>query len=204
MARLLLRKRLDEMHLSNGTYCPPTRTRVQLGTMDWLKARKEEQRDNSTIESEALSQTTAVSSSTKSRLLSLPPELRNAVYTALFAPGEVERIKPGYTIPPFLLTCKQVYAEATGVYYSHSIFRCLEEDSAVSWLTHLPRKWLDRIQEIRYDTRWIIFVTPFIPVPGAERWLFQNLVSDWIVRFIFWALWLLTEVLPFCLGEKVK
>lgn len=29
---------------------------------------------------------------------------------------------------------------------------------------------------MRYDARWIIFVTPFIPVPGAECWLWVEFV----------------------------
>lgn len=158
----------------------------QVGSMNWLANRKRQhdmamQQQHKDEDHLTTSSTSAPSAQTikPSRLLSLPPELRNEIYNNLFPPsseGSVERIKPGYELPGLLLTCKQVHAECMGLYYSNSIFRCLDEDSAVSWLTNLPRKWLDMIEEVRYDTRWIIFMTPFIPVPGAECWLFQNLV----------------------------
>ncbi|KAF2162710.1 hypothetical protein M409DRAFT_26947 [Zasmidium cellare ATCC 36951] len=161
-----------------------------VGSMDWLATRK---REHDLAETQQKQQarpedmTTSTSStesktqtSTPSKFLSLPPELRNEIYTALFPPsseGSVQRIKPGYELPGLLLTCKQIHSECMGLYYSNSIFRCLDEDSAVSWLTNLPPKWLDMIEEVRYDTRWIIFMTPFIPVPEAECWLFQNLIK---------------------------
>ncbi|KAI5362857.1 hypothetical protein Slin15195_G102380 [Septoria linicola] len=116
-----------------------------------------------------------------SRLLALPPELRNQIYTTYFSPSSsdsnIPRIKPDYTLPPLLKTCRQIYSEAIGLYYSSApAFRCLDEDSAVKWLCALPEKFLSLIQEVRYDTRWIIFVTPYIPVPGAECWLCGKLV----------------------------
>ena len=36
---------------------------------------------------------------------------------------------------------------------------------------------MDLVPEVRYDTRWIIFMTPMIPVPGVECHLFQSLVK---------------------------
>ncbi|KAK4494829.1 hypothetical protein PRZ48_014185 [Zasmidium cellare] len=161
-----------------------------IGSMNWLANRKREHelastpKEPSSRPEENATPVSGTASSIKppspSKFLSLPPELRNEIYTALFPPsseGSVQRIKPGYELPGLLLSCKQIHAECMGLYYSNSIFRCLDEDSAVSWLSNLPRKWLDMIEEVRYDTRWIIFMTPFIPVPGAECWLFQSLVK---------------------------
>lgn len=108
--------------------------------------------------------------------MTLPPEIRNEIYTALFK-DEIQRIKPEYSLPGILSACRQTYTEAIGLFYSISVFRCLDEDSTVSWLVALPQEISFLITEMRYDTRWMIFVRPFIPVPGAECWLFQNLVS---------------------------
>lgn len=113
--------------------------------------------------------------SATSPFLALPAEIRNQVYTSLFL-DDPPRIRPEYEIPSILRTCRQIYYEALGLYYTSTPFRCLDEDSAVSWLSTIPPKYLDMIPEVRYDTRWIIFVTPYIPVPGAECWLFQNLL----------------------------
>ncbi|KAM3415886.1 hypothetical protein BST61_g9388 [Cercospora zeina] len=69
-----------------------------------------------------------------SRLMALPAELRNRVWTAVFEgwtqkidhPGRVQRMKgtdKDYSRQPSLLaTCKQIYAEAVGIYYSTAIF----------------------------------------------------------------------------------
>lgn len=111
------------------------------------------------------------------RFLSLPAELRNRIYELLFE-SEIPLIKPTYTLPGLLVSCKKIYAEAIGLYYSTTpAFRCLDEASAVSWLTALPKQCLDLVKEVQYDTRWIVFVTPLIPVPGVECWLFQNLLN---------------------------
>ncbi|CAK1354206.1 uncharacterized protein RHO25_001975 [Cercospora beticola] len=69
-----------------------------------------------------------------SRLMSLPAELRNRVWTAVFE-GWTQRIdyynraqkwtaadKAYRRQPPLLSTCKQIYAEAVGIYYSKAIF----------------------------------------------------------------------------------
>lgn len=163
--------------------------------MDWLAARKREHElATKNMEQQQLKDTqdplpqiedsTIEDAPKQSRFLSLPAELRNAIYSALFPPsdpdkdsdGHVQRIKSSYRLPGLLLTCKQIHSECMGLYYSNTIFRCLDETSAVNWLANLPRRWLNLVPEVRYDTRWIIFVTPFIPVPGAEGWLFQNLV----------------------------
>ncbi|KAF2217254.1 hypothetical protein CERZMDRAFT_93304 [Cercospora zeae-maydis SCOH1-5] len=118
-----------------------------------------------------------------SRLLTLPPELRNRIYiTCLTHPTysaeSPPRIRPSYTLPPLLKTCRQIYSEAIGVYYSSTpAFRCLDEDSTIKWLCNLPEQYRSMLREVRYDTRWIIFSTPFIPVPGAECWLVGELVA---------------------------
>lgn len=160
-----------------------------VGNLDLLAARKREQdvvmmreqqyilQDDITTNNNAAAPEPERSKEQPSRFLSLPPELRNEIYNALFPPQSVERIKPDYAFPGFLLANKQIAAEATGLYYANTIFRCLDEASAVSWLVHLPSKWLELVEEVRYDTRWIIFETPFIPVPGAEGWLYRGLVS---------------------------
>ncbi|KXT12866.1 hypothetical protein AC579_5388 [Pseudocercospora musae] len=116
-----------------------------------------------------------------SRLLCLPAELRNKIYTHLFE-SDPPLIKPTYTLPGILKTCRQIFHEAVGLYYSATPFRCLDESSTVSWLTTLPQKYLDLISEVRYDTRWIMFITPLIPVPGAEGWLFRQLVEKLEMR----------------------
>lgn len=118
----------------------------------------------------------STSESTTSRLLALPPELRNLIYSHLFNEENVQLIKPAYRFPGLLLANKKIYTEATSFFYSASTFRCLDEDSTVAWLSNLPLQWLKLIPEVKYDTRWIIFVTPVIPVPGAEVWLYRSLV----------------------------
>ncbi|KAK4618035.1 hypothetical protein CLAFUW4_12211 [Fulvia fulva] len=112
----------------------------------------------------------------KSPFLKLPAEIRNVIYTDLFQDQEA-RIRPDYTLPGLLTSCKQLYTEAIGLYYNLTTFRCLDETSTISWLIHLPRPFLDLVPEVRYDTRWIVFVTPMIPVSGVEGWLFQGLVA---------------------------
>ncbi|KAM3424344.1 hypothetical protein BST61_g11119 [Cercospora zeina] len=118
-----------------------------------------------------------------SRLLALPPELRNQIYITCFthptyAEESPPRIRPSYTLPPLLKTCRQIYSEAIGLYYASTpAFRCLDEDSTIKWLCNLPEQYRSMLQEVRYDTRWIIFSTPFIPVPGAECWLVGELVA---------------------------
>ncbi|EME40644.1 hypothetical protein DOTSEDRAFT_103251, partial [Dothistroma septosporum NZE10] len=111
-----------------------------------------------------------------SRFLKLPAEIRNVIYADLFQDQE-ERIRPDYTLPGFLTSCKQIYTEAIGLFYNLTTFRCLDEDSTVSWLTNLPKPHLDLVPEVRYDTRWIVFIRPMIPVPGVECWLFQGLLK---------------------------
>lgn len=159
-----------------------------VGNLDLLAARKREHdvvmmREQRSILQEDIPTNDATapepepSREQPSHFLSLPPELRNEIYSALFPPQNVERIKPDYAFPGFLLANKQIASEATGLYYANTIFRCLDEASAVDWLTTLPSKWLNLVEEVRYDTRWIIFETPFIPVPGAEGWLYRELVS---------------------------
>ncbi|EME78834.1 uncharacterized protein MYCFIDRAFT_83816 [Pseudocercospora fijiensis CIRAD86] len=113
-----------------------------------------------------------------SPFLTLPAELRNKIYTSLFESSGPPLIKPTYTLPNLLWSNRQIFSEAIGLYYTTSPpFRCLDETSTISWLTTLPKQFLDAIPEIRYDTRWIIFVTPLIPVPGAEGWLFRALIE---------------------------
>ncbi|CAK3875519.1 Hypothetical predicted protein [Lecanosticta acicola] len=111
-----------------------------------------------------------------SPILALPAELRDMIYCSLFNEENVQLIKPAYRFPGLLLANKQIHREATGLFYANSTFRCLDEDSAVRWLTNLPARWLELVPEVRYDTRWIIFITPVIPVPGAEFWLYRSLV----------------------------
>lgn len=96
------------------------------------------------------------------------------IYVALFT-SETQRIRSQYNLPGLLTVNKQIHHEAIAMYYATSLFRCLDEDSTVYWLVRLPSRYRELIQEVRYDTRWIIFVRPYIPVPGAEGWLWLNL-----------------------------
>ncbi|PIA88803.1 hypothetical protein CB0940_06991 [Cercospora beticola] len=134
-----------------------------------------------------------------SRLLTLPAELRNQIYITYFThPTYSEdcppRIRPSYTLPPLLKTCRQIYNEAIGLYYSATpAFRCLDEDSTVKWLVNLPERWRGMLKEVRFDTRWIIFSTPFIPVPGAELWLVGELVGKLEKRGFDCERWLFRE-----------
>lgn len=115
-----------------------------------------------------------ISRTRKSSLLSLPAELRNMIYIALFA-SETQCIRPEYTLPGLLTANKQIHHEAMAMYYTASIFRCLDEDSTVYWLVHLPLEYRVLIEEIYYDTRWIVSVRPKITIPGAEGWLWLSL-----------------------------
>lgn len=115
---------------------------------------------------------------TTSRFLQLPAEIRIHIASIYFQHAEnLPRIRPAYNIPSLLKTCRTVYTEAIALYYASSPFRCLDEASTIHWLCSLPPKFLAMIPEVRYDTRWIIFVTPYIPIPGTELWLWQNLLK---------------------------
>ncbi|GAB1725234.1 hypothetical protein NU195Hw_g3985t1 [Hortaea werneckii] len=79
-----------------------------------------------------------------SRLLNLPPELRNSIYTYVLATDDVIQIpassKP--TRPPLLQVCQQITDEATLLYYSCSKFSI----SAGKRLKIL-RRWILSLEE---------------------------------------------------------
>lgn len=63
----------------------------------------------------------------------------------------------------------------------------------MKWLVNLPERYRSMLKEVRFDTRWIIFSTPFIPVPGAELWLVGELVGKLEKRGFDCERWLFRE-----------
>lgn len=57
----------------------------------------------------------------ESRLLQLPPEIRNRIYEAVLLKYEMVDILRGTRVPPVLRTCHQIRYEASGIYYARTI-----------------------------------------------------------------------------------
>jgi hypothetical protein len=115
---------------------------------------------------------------TQSKLLRLPGEIRNLIYKHLFETHE-PRIEPGYRLPGLLTTCRQIYLEATSLYYGLTpAFRCLHEASTVSWLRNLSRANLRLLRHLKYDTMWIILTQKSLEQgTDLECQLFRSLLK---------------------------
>ncbi|PPJ58980.1 hypothetical protein CBER1_04085 [Cercospora berteroae] len=112
---------------------PTTRAQFALHNTSDMRRRHAAQQQKEAQQRDAAT-TTPATESIPSRLMSLPAELRNRIWTAAFE-GWTQRIdfhsraeiwtnaeKTYRRQPPLLSTCKQIYAEAIGIYYSTAIF----------------------------------------------------------------------------------
>lgn len=94
----------------------------------------------------------------KSRLLALPAELRNAIYSlVLVEPSDIVISTKHYSQPPALLaTCRQVREEASSLYYSLNRFHFMVSDSQPNtptlWLSQLPPKALRSIKTFTLES----------------------------------------------------
>ncbi|KAK5111965.1 hypothetical protein LTR85_011712 [Meristemomyces frigidus] len=102
------------------------------------------------------------------RFLSLPPELRNAIYEyALLGPSSIE-VNPDFKIPGPLVACQQVRNEALGIYYKLNTFSIVVEDCDAT-LLNLWTQHCCKIGQLEYDLA--------ILVDGDANW--DNLVK-WV------------------------
>lgn len=86
----------------------------------------------------------------KPRLLQLPAELRNKIYGHAID-GRVQSVSYG-KYPGLLVACKQIYYEATPIFYERTIFYVGTHCRCLAWLRKLPRQRRQQIREIRYTT----------------------------------------------------
>lgn len=100
-----------------------------------------------------------------SPLLELPGELRNRIYEAVFEDhivrvavidGRQKRSKPQIVDHPLLLVCRQVRAEARGLFFSLSTFRLETRMGAMPCLDRLRPPFIGLITKIDIDD------TPFL------------------------------------------
>lgn len=114
-----------------------------------------------------------------SPLLKLPPELRSHVYR--FALLSVRPIEVEYNIdsnvalptPPALLQmCRQVRAEAYGIYYRKNTFYfCIEDFDAtalIQWCRHFP--WESTSKEVE-NTVFTFYIAPSSDWSDLLQWL---------------------------------
>ncbi|KAK5119919.1 hypothetical protein LTR85_007245 [Meristemomyces frigidus] len=82
----------------------------------------------------------------KSKLLSIPPEVRNNIYSVvLSSPSDIVIPESGrLTPPPLLSVCKLIQQEATQLYYAVNTFRAIVRDDVRSapliWTESIGRK----------------------------------------------------------------
>ncbi|USW48585.1 Putative 2EXR domain-containing protein [Septoria linicola] len=115
-----------------------------------------------------------------SRLMSLPAELRNRIWTAYFesvrfhfSAKECTRWPSAHLYikaPPILETCKQVYSEALGIYYSSTTFQGeLSEYGdnirpVLRWLTNIGRSNARLINNIHLETMAAFYYPPSMKI----------------------------------------
>lgn len=97
----------------------------------------------------------------QSKLLALPRELRDLIYSFAFVDTEVQPSSRGLEAPgaSLLLTCQQVYLEARKPYYQDSIFFVKRPSEARIFIGRLPeevRPWIKRIRLGGYDYGHVI------------------------------------------------
>ncbi|KAI7222028.1 hypothetical protein KC333_g1371 [Hortaea werneckii] len=82
--------------------------------------------------------------SQNSRLLDLPPELRNSIYTYVLATDDVIQIPASgkRTRPPLLQVCQQITADATLLYYS-----CNKFNISAGKRLKILRRWILSLEE---------------------------------------------------------
>ncbi|KAK5683903.1 hypothetical protein LTS10_003766 [Elasticomyces elasticus] len=105
---------------------------------------------------------------TTSKLMALPPELRNRIYSDVFTgttigiemyyqpkgDGTFSVLEARSMIPGILLVSRQAHNEAIGLYYARSAFTTAQRDSGwiVLWLNSMPLKYVALVTDVRCDT----------------------------------------------------
>lgn len=91
-----------------------------------------------------------------SSLLALPAELRNRIYDLVFEDciQDVTIRRPKSQTPSnLLLTCKQAYQEAIGIYYSNVVVSSTETSDLIHWIRSIPAERYCLVPELRYVFR---------------------------------------------------
>lgn len=81
-------------------------------------------------------QTTGDGSNQPFRFFDIPAELRNRIYEYNFSGAMVKLKDKGKLLqaPSLLVACKQLYSEATSIYYAETMFYADSRDDIVGWL----------------------------------------------------------------------
>lgn len=77
-----------------------------------------------------------------SKFLTLPPELRNTIYSMAFKAEDPSSTScttaPKLEAPPLLMSCRQIYNDAHLLFYAATTFRCTLGDKVAQWLADIP------------------------------------------------------------------
>nr|POE87442.1 hypothetical protein CFP56_30031 [Quercus suber] len=125
---------------------------------------------------------TVKSTSTKKpcRLLALPAELRNMIWSlTFFSSGAVQiRTRRDFTLPALLKVCRSIRNDALQLYYSVNVF----EFPIHAWAVVIPRDWLKFIGhaniallenvQIRFD--WMSARTQLVNFSSEKYWRNTN------------------------------
>lgn len=102
-----------------------------------------------------------------SPFLALPPELRNRIYFATLATGDVKIAVVGYherkqAPPPLLQTCPQIRNEALQIYCASNTFHIQTMDydtkAAIAWVQTLDPRAAVHIIDLRFDLTSDVFM----------------------------------------------
>ncbi|KAK5119921.1 hypothetical protein LTR85_007247 [Meristemomyces frigidus] len=94
----------------------------------------------------------------ESKLLSIPPELRNGIYGyVLLSKNNIEIPDTGKLVRPALLkTCRQITEEATSIYYALNAFHAYQVSSLagpIRWASHLTARARCSVKSVILDIR---------------------------------------------------
>ncbi|KAM3424437.1 hypothetical protein BST61_g6441 [Cercospora zeina] len=138
---------------------------------------------------ESILQTGMRISAQESPLLLLPPELRNKIYYELFESQrrEVFHLCEGHMQPAVLMTCRQLRAECSGMFYANTTLLFGDPDVCIRRLTTLSPKHIDAIPELRYDTSETCtkagsWRTAFRELPGLDEDTKLEALRDRLVK----------------------
>lgn len=99
----------------------------------------------------------------QSRLMRVPPELRNHIYELVFKDSLVpvngfgsimKRGSPAYSAPGILLACHQTYNEAINTFYAETIFVAHYGFQLDHWIKRLPKRVVSLLNHVRLDLAW--------------------------------------------------
>lgn len=81
----------------------------------------------------------------------IAPELRNRIYSEVFAFNDTVTIDDTFKLPAILKSSKQIHAEATGLYYSSTTFRLTWSGPWRKFFSSLPDKYCKVVPLILVD-----------------------------------------------------